>query len=220
MSITITNIGHVDRFPDKCPFCHDKITPQLIGQNTKEGNIVRLIFICPSVSCREVFISYYKQQPQNPVRPDLLFYYTHTGIGKLTSKSFHQSINEVSSAFVEIYNQAFASEQYGLLQICGVGYRKALEFLIKDFAIKNNSEKKEEIEKLSLAKVIKDYISDTRIKTVAERAVWIGNDETHYVRKWETKDLTDLKNLIDLTLTMIQSEFDYEELTKSMPVGR
>lgn len=38
---------------------------------------------------------------------------------------------------------------------------------------------------------------------MAERATWLGNDETHYVRKWENKDLKDLKNLIDLTVYFI-----------------
>ncbi|MGF6947536.1 hypothetical protein QF028_000029 [Neobacillus sp. B4I6] len=38
---------------------------------------------------------------------------------------------------------------------------------------------------------------------MAERAVWLGNDETHYVRKWDDKDLKDLKNLIDLTVYFI-----------------
>jgi hypothetical protein len=33
---------------------------------------------------------------------------------------------------VEIAQQASDAEQYGLDQIAGVGYRKALEFLIKD----------------------------------------------------------------------------------------
>lgn len=28
-----------------------------------------------------------------------------------------------------------------------------------------------------------------------ERAAWLGNDETHYVRKWPEKDVKDLKSL-------------------------
>jgi hypothetical protein len=38
---------------------------------------------------------------------------------------------------------------------------------------------------------------------MVERAIWLVKDETHYVRKWESKDLRDLKNLIDLTVYFI-----------------
>jgi hypothetical protein len=44
-----------------------------------------------------------------------------------------------------------------------------------------------------------------RVKQVAASG-WLGNDETHYLRKWETKELTDLKKLIQLTVHWIQME--------------
>jgi len=46
-------------------------------------------------------------------------------------------------------------------------------------------------------------------------------DGTHYVRKWEGKDIEDLKRLIQLTMNWIQSDFltrDYEEkMPEKMP---
>lgn len=58
--------------------------------------------------------------------------------------------------------------------------------------------------------MINDYVSESRIKSTARRAVWLGNDETHYYRTWEDKDIKDMKILIDLTLHWIESE----ELTR------
>jgi hypothetical protein len=52
---------------------------------------------------------------------------------------------------------------------------------------------------------------------VAKRAVWIGNDETHYIKKWNNKDLTDLKILIDLTLHWIEMESLTETYYVEMP---
>jgi len=52
------------------------------------------------------------------------------------------------------------------------------------------------------------------------RAVWLGNDETHYLRKWEQKDLTDLKNLIGLTVHWIEMEELTETVMKDMPAGK
>jgi len=48
-----------------------------------------------------------------------------------------------------------------------------------------------------LSACIQQYIDNEKIKLVSKRAVWIGNDETHYVRKWIEKDIEDLKRLID-----------------------
>ncbi|MBB1378870.1 hypothetical protein H5120_12255 [Pseudoalteromonas sp. SR43-2] len=50
-----------------------------------------------------------------------------------------------------------------------------------------------------------NYVTDENLKSCANRAVWLGNDETHYIRKWENHDLKDLKILIQLTCTWIQS---------------
>ena len=45
------------------------------------------------------------------------------------------------------------------------------------------------------------YIAHPKVASLAERDVWLGNDETHYVRKWEGKDVQDLKLLIKLTVS-------------------
>jgi len=105
----------------------------------------------------------------------------------------------------------------GLDQITGVGYRKALEFLIKDYLISLNPDKEEKIKKKSLGNCIKDGVTDSHIKAVAERAVWLGNDETHYVRKWEDKDVSNLKDLIDLCIHWIEAEIKTKRMLDEMP---
>ena len=108
-----------------------------------------------------------------------------------------------------------------LMEICGVGYRKALEFLIKDYIIQGKSEDiVDKIKKIRLAKCIDDYVEDEKLKAVAKRAVWLGNDETHYVRKWENKDVQDLKGVIRLTILWIEKEKETEWLLAEMTEGR
>jgi hypothetical protein len=58
---------------------------------------------------------------------------------------FPNNITEISPNFVDIYNQAIAAETHQLNQLVGIGLRKALEFLVKDFARTENSEKENEI---------------------------------------------------------------------------
>lgn len=58
------------------------------------------------------------------------------------------------------------------------------------------------------------------MKDTAQRAAWLGNDEVHYLRKWEEHDLQDLKQLIQLMVTTIQSELLYEKMKQEMPKGK
>ena len=73
------------------------------------------------------------------------------------------------------------------------------------------------IENSQLGHCIEKYIKDERIKAAAKRAAWLGNDETHYVRKWEEQDLSDLKKLISLTLHFIEMEKLSADIVTAMP---
>ncbi|NEZ46512.1 DUF4145 domain-containing protein [Clostridium niameyense] len=121
---------------------------------------------------------------------------------------------------MEIFKQAQIAENLNLYQICGMGYRKALEFLIKDYCIKNCPDSKERIESQFLNKVINEYIKDSNMKECAKRATWLGNDETHYIRKWENKDINDLKKLIQLTMNYILNEEETEMYLQYMPESK
>lgn len=48
---------------------------------------------------------------------------------------FSDEIKDISPSFVRIYKQAAESELLSLHELSGMGYRKALEFLIKDFIV-------------------------------------------------------------------------------------
>lgn len=113
-------------------------------------------------------------------------------------------LQKISPAFTEIYEQAALAEAAGLSEICGMGYRKALEFLIKDFAIHMEPDKEEQIKKASLSQVIANHISERKIKILAERSAWLGNDETHYVRKHQDYSLSDLKAFLAATQAFIE----------------
>ncbi len=211
----------IEGSPDKCPFCHTGIKPTpVFGYNVNTNGLWVILMNCPVFFCQESFVAYYepaaRQQHQSlPINKPT--YTGRTSVGKLKGEDFPNDISEISEGFVKIYNEAFIAEQSGLVEICGVGYRKALEFLIKDYAIKRHPGQQDKIEKKMLAACIKDYVTDEKIKSVAKRAVWLGNDETHFVRTWETKNLADLKKLISLTLHWIEAEILTESFENEMP---
>jgi len=181
--------------------------------NASGDRRVEAVFRCPNSRCHEVFIGYYGAHQNGH------YYLNRTEPRKYVAHSFSDTINSISSSFPTIYNQAQKAENDGLDQVCGPGYRKALEFLIKDYLIgkATGAEEKEAIEKEQLGTSIANRIQDANIKGVAKRAAWLGNDETHYIRKWEQKDLQDLKKLIDLTVHWMEAEALTTELMKEMP---
>ena len=89
-----------------------------------------------------------------------------------------------------------------------MGYRKALEFLIKDYAISLKSNESDKISKMTLSQVIDEFIDNKKIKTLARASAWIGNDETHYQRKHENYDVNHLKSFIQATVSTIDSDLE------------
>ena len=188
--------------PDTCPLCYTVILPHAIGyiqrgEHHKEGSALEVAFRC--TKCQRLFIGTYEYGVSNG-------YSLRELSPKIAQKmSFSEEINNTSPIFINVYNQSLAAEAADLQQLTGLGLRKALEFLIKDFLISRHPSEKNEIEKTFLAKCIDQYIDDNLLKECAKRAIWIGNDETHYIRKWNDKDVADLKILIRLTVNWIEN---------------
>lgn len=202
----------IQRASIKCPFCRVQMIPEyffLCGNNERELSV---FCQCTNPKCNHAFISDFTLWQEEYVFGKIALN------AEMDRKDFSEIIKELSPSFCDIYNQAYAAQQMNLSQICGVGYRKALEFLIKDYIMSSmEDEKKERIKQKNLAKCIKEDISSQNVKAVAARATWIGNDETHYVRKWEDKDIRDLIGIIDLTIRWIESEIETKRLLEDMP---
>ena len=220
---TTTNCSF-NEYPDKCPICGNGGQPQfLTGCIYTPGFSCYAVFRCPVSKCRGLYTGFYKCS-KNAIHNwegDL----TKTMLARHTEEHvFQPNILSVSPTFCAIFNQAHLAEENSLTHICGPGYRKALEFLIKDFLIvhkfKGDTAKKSEIEKTFLGPVIQNFVDDERIKQCAKRAVWLGNDETHYTRKWEDKDLKDLKSLILLTVNFVDSSIEADRYLTAMAEGK
>lgn len=200
----------ISNVPNECPYCHKFIQPiERYRTGTSDG--IEIVFECVNIKCRKLFIAYYK------ILEGQFIEFEKCNIGTFKEISFDDVINRISPSFVKIYNEAYFAEQNNLLEICGIGYRKAIEFLIKDYLIAKNPDKETEIKLKFIGNCINDDISDIKIKEVAARAVWLGNDETHYVRKWEKQSLKDLKNLILLTLHWMSMVELHNSMIEEMP---
>lgn len=207
----------IERKSVKCPFCGVINIPEyLFLKNVERSDFFNVFTQCTNPTCRNMFITQFSTVGvRKPVFTKIL----PTALPE--KRTYSNIISELSPNFCEIYNQAYIAEQTNLMQICGTGYRKSLEFLIKDYLISTLPEDQHEaIKNKFLNNCIRDNISNINIKTVASRAVWLGNDETHYTRKWEDKDINDLKSIIELTLHWIESEIRTQKLLEDMPEFR
>ena len=205
--------AYYDLIPDECPICHHGIAPlrtnqAYISARTSErnwGGYLEMLYRCPRVNCGRMFCVIYRQHIQNDGARN---YFFSCGLYPQAGKppDVPNSIQELSPSFVNIYSQALEAERVGLNEVSGPALRRALEFLIKDYLIQNNVASAETIKATPLGVCINNYVSDSNLKISAERATWLGNDATHYDRKYTSHDVTHLKELIDLTVYWLRSE--------------
>jgi|SRR3989344_1379255 len=221
MSYEIKNSNYkIDKIPDTCPACGKGIQPithSSFGVDTwrRYEGFLQVVYICPREPCRRLFIAKYLPS-EFSIGDDTLQLNRTYLLEIIDFQEFPEFIKTTSKDFSDIYNQSKIAEENGLLLIAGSGYRKALEFLIKDYLIKSNPNDKQIIENEPLGRVIK-RIDDKRIEVLASRAAWLGNDETHYTRKWIDQDLKDLKNLIGMVVDLIDLIERSREYVEVMP---
>lgn len=204
-----------------CPRCHAKICPeflnscyQLLSAQSLGLSIIAdfLVFethlLCPA--CYRTFIatnvienihgskSYARLLCTEPYKYQ-----------KSTLADRFPQLTQLSPRFVSIYDQATAAESLGLTEIAGLGYRKALEILVKDYSISAHPEQTDLIQEIPLSQCIGRYINEPKIKTLAQRASWLGNDAAHYSAKHLDKGLEDLKALVECTAYFVEMELVY-----------
>ena len=207
---SVSDIEFSLELPAKCPCCGTTYfrTPEYTNyfQESFRATTAYSTYFCPT--CGKCFFTVYSIQENFP-EPYGFPIAQYPEASETTN--FPEGLSALTPKFVEIYHQSEKAENSGLTELCGIGYRKALEFLVKDYAISNHPERQEQIESSVLSKCITDYIDNEKIKTLAKASAWIGNDETHYVRKHQDYDVQDLKRFIKATVAYIESELSFDE---------
>jgi hypothetical protein len=199
-------------YPSVCPMCHKSGNPSYLSsyyiddEHTYPNLFVH--FFCHN--CEKTFLGNYHIRRYYDIT-DLRGF---EPVYDVEEREFSKHIKDLSPDF---YNQAYASQQYRLNDISGMAYRKALEFLVKDYAIFLHPDDKETIIKAPLSQCINNYIDNGKIKHLAVASAWIGNDETHYERKQQEYNVDDLIEFINAIVSFIDfdiSAINAEKMTK------
>lgn len=212
--------------PDACPDCsrgQELGVPFALREGTS-GQRAFAYFQCRFSDCLTPFFAEYTRQDSRSFR------YTGTSVPRYTepTEEIPALISTMSPDYVKIFTQAKTAEVADLDLIAGPGYRKALEFLIKDYCIllvSNASSDETEatdaetislIKKSHLGTIINTYLPMPKVKALASRATWLGNDETHYERRIENGDISVMKSLMKLVIHYIEAEEEAKKLEQEI----
>lgn len=164
-------------YPSVCPMCHKSGDPSYLSsyyiddEHTYPNLFVH--FFCHN--CEKTFLGNYHIGPYHGLTELMGF----EPISRVEEREFPKHIKDLSPDFCNIYNQAYASEQYEL---------------------------KDNIVKAPLSRCINDYIDNNRIKKLAVASAWLGNDETHYERKFKDYNTDNLVEFINAIVSFIDSD--------------
>ncbi len=209
--------------PVFCPICgfsHNASFLKNFFYRKKEGISIAAFFTCPN--CLSTYCVNYLI-PQNSVRyidNPSIFKSAHLKSiipNEQQAKSFpFDDVVLISNRANEVFKQSQKAELSGLDEISGMGYRKCLEILIKDYLIHLNKEDEETIKRRTLNASI-DKLNDENLEVLATRCSWLGNDEAHYIRKHSELDIENLKELLDGVVTFIHLKLLLEKAAKITP---
>lgn len=189
----------------KCPCCGIATSPTFLqGFAILHPDLLHMIYAYIALYCPSCHVIYSARYIGNRGTSSL-------GLESIFPKqatqiNFSDNIHNLSPMFVSLYNQAAQAEtKIEINGLAGIGYRKALEYLIKDYLIKMKHQDKDAIIKMDLGNCVNKL--DGQIKNIAKASIWIGNDETHYFRKNPEYDIEDLKSFINTLIHFIEIDF-------------
>lgn len=198
-----------------CPHCNTGIKPiEVIPNKIQEGIFIASIFQCPL--CKRFIFTEFKAKITRGYSSieDYILYndssieYIEKSIyppNKIPDKNIPIEIKDIYPSFYDIYNQSFIAENENLTKIAGMGYRKALEYLVEDYLKDTFPDNIEDINKNNLSKNI-EMIPYPRAVSLAKAACYIGNDETHTTKKNPEYNIQDMKKFIIYLCHLILAE--------------
>lgn len=185
-------------YPEICPVCHTRVRPDFIYGHMDDSSdqYFSVLFSC---SCGNIFMSKYQLGDS--------YYGNYSSEYKLSvpngfeGEKFDDRISAISKDFVEVYNQSLEAETLGLKAICGAGYRKAIEYLIKSYCSLLDPKNEKQIWNENLGSTI-NRIEDKRMRALYFATKEIGNDQTHTIIKL-SEGIPEMKEYIQALVAYI-----------------
>lgn len=197
--------------PATCPYCGTSTDAILANKsNFSLDGKAMITSSCKCTACNKTFF-FACVSDGNGNAPNVCLY------PDVTFVPYQNDIlKSISERFIDMYNQALQSEFVGNIDLAAIGYRSALEILVKDFAINELGKDTEEVSKKKLCAAIGEYLNQDDLVKTADVIRILGNDYTHYKRKYPDQDFKLLKAYMEIFLKQIEVQY----MIKHPPVSR
>lgn len=188
--------------PVNCPYCGAFVQPNSIQSVAISYNDSIIFLATFSVECcSKLFFATYEKQTSSATL-NLVYVYP-----PYIPATLPDSIHKVSPRFVELYKQSHFAEENNFFELAGSGYRNSIEVLIKDYAINELNKPEKEVKSKKLYNAIGDYLPNEKLMSTADVVRILGNDNTHYERRYSDFDIDILKRYLTIFISQIDTEY-------------
>ncbi|NLD33196.1 MAG: hypothetical protein GX662_13230 [Trichococcus flocculiformis] len=188
-----------------CPHCNmtGRQEPITGAMNTRE-NVLAITTEC--LSCNK--LSTHEYFCVETYRGTFETHYRNTYPNFSENINIPEKVKQEYPDFLKILNQSQQAEETNLNELAGMGYRKALEFFVKEYVTKNLDEGKEKELILSepLGETIK-RLENPMLQRISKASSWLGNDQTHMVQKHPDYGIEDIKKYIKVMTNLVEAEY-------------
>lgn len=206
----LSSINCTYQKPGVCPYCEINCDARNIMQYSYDyssnNRIIFLILQC--TACNKLFTATYNIKNNSSEL---------WGVLPKDIQVFNDdNIEQISPRFIEMYNQALFAKENGHLNLAAIGYRTALEILVKDYAINELQKPSGEVVNKKLFDVISEYLPAHTLVSTADVIRILGNDHTHYERKYPKLDFDLLEQYMNIFISLVKTQL----LIAHPPVSR
>ena len=189
--------------PATCPHCGVSIDG-ILGERSVINIDSSQIFssACRCTACGKSFFFSCHRVPSSSDISQMIAIWPASD-SSYTNKNLHS----ISPRFIDMYNQALRSESKGDIELAAIGFRSALEILVKDYAVNELKINVEEVSRKSLFDAIGEYLKQKELLKTADVVRIFGNDYTHYQEKYPNKDFEILKSYMQIFLHLVETQY-------------
>lgn len=188
--------------PMLCPICSAFVDGSRLDSKLFSGigdsNMGFVKYRCPH--CSKAYIVAYEYDTEAKTTTFRGFFPTATEV--LESKL----LIDLSPGFENYFNQAMRAEKAGDLELAAIGFRTALECLVKDYAITELQKDRNEVIQKKLFGAISEYLGERDLIAAADVVRILGNDYTHYERKYPQHDYELLKSYLQIFMKLVETK--------------
>lgn len=195
----LTSAKDYPEIPSHCPYCHTEVLfEEIYGTHNRTGYYY--LVECPKCNCCSILHAPNSSSSIFNITPDQ----------KLVIE-LPKHIRELSPKFCETYTQAVKAENFGLNELVGLGFSKAIECLVYDYLVKVQNDTPVTNFAQNINK-LKDFTDATIQLSLAK---FVRNDEIH-PEKQSNFNLDDMKDAIECLITFFDAKYATFKLAQKL----